>query len=54
MNNKQVQVTTRVSGELASDLLAMAATEKRSLSNLLVLAIEDFIAKWKTDQKKAA
>lgn len=54
MDNKQVQVTTRVSGELAADLLVMAAAEKRSLSNLLVLAIEDFVAKWKADQKKAA
>jgi predicted transcriptional regulator len=49
-----VQVTTRVSGELAADLLTMAAQEKRSLSNILVLAIEDFVAKWKADQQKSA
>ena len=52
--DKQIQVTTRVSGELANELLAMAAAEKRSLSNILLLAVEDFVAKWKAEQKKAA
>ena len=32
--DKQVQVTTRVSGELAADLLAMAAAEKRVQAEL--------------------
>jgi len=51
---EHIQVTTRVSGEMAADLLALAAQERRSLSNLLTLAIEEFVAKWKADQQKAA
>lgn len=55
-NNRTVQVTTRVSGELAQDLLMLAQIERRSLSNLLVIALEQFIAEHKdvVNQQKAA
>lgn len=55
-NNRTVQVATRVSGELARDLLMLAQIERRSLSNLLVIALEKFIAEHKdvVNQQKAA
>ena len=41
---QQVQITTRVEAELADRLMAIAAAERRSLSNLLVLAVEAYVA----------
>jgi len=43
-----VQITTRIPAELADDLYAIAKIEKRSLSNLLLLAVEDYIANYKS------
>ena len=43
---QQVQITTRIEAELADRLMAIADTERRSLSNLLVLAVEEFIVNY--------
>lgn len=43
-----VQITTRVPPEIADTLMEIAQEERRSLSNLLVLAIEQYI-----DQRQA-
>jgi hypothetical protein len=43
-----VQITTRVPAATADDLYAIAKIEKRSLSNLLLLAVEDYIANYKS------
>jgi hypothetical protein len=43
-----VQITTRVPASTADDLYAIAKIEKRSLSNLLIIAVEDFIANYKS------
>lgn len=46
-----VQVTTRVDPELADDLYAIAKAERRSLANLLVLALEQFVESYKQSAK---
>lgn len=38
-----VQVTTRVDPDLADSLYDIAKAERRSLANLLVLALEQFV-----------
>ncbi len=38
-----VQITTRIEPELADRLMAIADAERRSLSNLLVLAVENYV-----------
>lgn len=43
---QQVQITTRVEAELADRLMAIAAAERRSLSNLLVFAVEAYVAEY--------
>lgn len=43
-----VQITTRVEPELADRLIAIAGAERRSLSNLLVLAVEDFVTNYES------
>lgn len=43
---QQVQITTRIEAELADRLMAIADSERRSLSNLLVLAVEAFIVNY--------
>jgi predicted transcriptional regulator len=42
-----VQVTTRVEAELAEDLYRIAKAERRSLANLLVLALERYVDEYK-------
>jgi predicted transcriptional regulator len=42
-----VQVTTRVEPELAEDLYRIAKAERRSLANLLVLALERYVDEYK-------
>ena len=41
-----VQITTRVEPELADRLITIAGAERRSLSNLLVLAVEQFVTNY--------
>lgn len=41
-----VQITTRVPSELADRLITIAASERRSLSNLLTFAVEKFVAEY--------
>lgn len=43
-----VQITTRIPANVADELYSIAKAEKRSLSNLLVIAVEDFIANYKS------
>jgi predicted transcriptional regulator len=45
-SRQPVQITTRVEPELADRLTAIAAAERRSLSNLLVLAVEQFVTNY--------
>ena len=40
------QITTRIPPELADRLQAIAAAERRSLSSLLVFAVEAFVAEY--------
>ena len=42
-DRQPVQITTRVEPDLADRLIAIAGAERRSLSNLLVLAVEQFV-----------
>ena len=42
-----VQVTTRVEPELAEDLYRIAKAERRSLANLLVMALERYVDEYK-------
>jgi predicted transcriptional regulator len=42
-----VQITTRIPAEIADELHAIARAEKRSLSNLLILAVENYIDQYK-------
>jgi hypothetical protein len=44
-----VQITTRVPASTADDLYAIAKIEKRSLSNLLIIAVEEFITSYKSN-----
>lgn len=46
-----VQVTTRVDPELAEDLYHIAKAERRSLANLLILALEQFVEGYKQSVK---
>ena len=48
-----VQITTRVPAATADDLYAISKIEKRSLSNLLILAVEDFVANYKSSATSA-
>lgn len=43
-----VQITTRVSPELADRLIAIAGAERRSLSNLLTIAVEQFVTNYES------
>ena len=42
-DRQPVQITTRVEPDLADRLIAIAGAERRSLSNLLALAVEKFV-----------
>lgn len=46
-----VQVTTRVDPDLAESLYEIAKAERRSLANLLVLALEQFVEAYKQSAK---
>lgn len=46
-----VQVTTRVDPDLADSLYDIAKAERRSLANLLVLALEQFVRNYEQSAK---
>ena len=46
-----VQVTTRVDPDLAESLYEIAKAERRSLANLLVLALEQFVRNYEQSAK---
>lgn len=45
-----LQVSTRLPAELGEQLMNIAQEERRSLSNLLLIAVEEFIAKREAEQ----
>lgn len=46
------QITTRVPAELADRLIAIASAERRTLSNLLVIAVEQFVQTYEANLTK--
>ena len=50
LKDGSIQITTRVNADVAQMMLAVAAEQKRSLANLFLVAVDEYVRKHKVEK----